>query len=64
MIDAFSRTQARDLVVFTQECRQLQRLKMVGEQDLRCVGHAATPVNRSMYDRADVVATVALGRYG
>jgi 2-polyprenyl-6-methoxyphenol hydroxylase-like FAD-dependent oxidoreductase len=59
-----SRTQPGDLVVLPQERRQLQRLQMVGEQDLRCVGHAATPANRSMYDRADVVATVALGKYG
>jgi hypothetical protein len=64
MIDAFSRTQAGDLVLFTQECRQLERLEMVGEENLRCVGHAAAPDNKSMYDRADVAATVALGRYG
>jgi hypothetical protein len=64
MVDAFSRTQPGDLVVLPQERRQLQRLQMVGEQDLRCVGHAVTPANRSMYDRADVVATVALGKYG
>jgi hypothetical protein len=54
MIDAFSRTQPGDLVVLPQERRQLQRLQMIGEQDLRCVGHTAAPGNRSMYDREAV----------
>ena len=64
MVDALGRAQARLLVVFAQEGRQLQRFEMMCEQDLRGLGHAATSVKRSMYDRADVVATVALGRYG
>lgn len=48
MVDVFSRTQSGDLVVLPQERRQLQRFQMVGEQDLRCVGHTAAPANRSM----------------
>jgi hypothetical protein len=62
MVDTLSCTEAGDFVVLAQKRRQLQRFQMVGELDLRCVGHAATSANRSMYDRADVVATVALGR--
>jgi hypothetical protein len=49
MVDALSGTLAGDLVVFAQERRQLQCLQMVGEQDLRGVGHAASPANSSMY---------------
>ena len=41
MIYAFNRTQPGDPVVLSQERRQLQRLQMVGEQDLRCVGHTS-----------------------
>ena len=44
--------------------RQLQRLEVVGEQHLRCVGHAPSPDSRLMYDLADVIATRARGRYG
>ncbi len=64
MIDALGRTLPGDLVVLPQECRQLQRLEVVGEQDLRHVGHALSPDSRLMYDLADVVATRARGKYG
>jgi hypothetical protein len=64
MVDAFSCTQPGDLVVLPEERRQLQRLQMADELDLRCVDHTVPPVNRSMCDRADVVATVALSKYG
>ena len=48
MVDPFSGTLAGDLVVLTQERRQLQCLQVVAEQNLRCVGHAVTPVRSSM----------------
>ena len=41
-----------------------KRLEVVGEQHLRCVGHAPSPDSRLMYDLADVIATRARGRYG
>ena len=62
MVDAFGRAQPSNFVVFAQERRQLQCLQVVRKKDLRCIGHAATPLSRAMYDRADVVVTVALGR--
>ena len=46
MVDALGGALPGDLVVLAQERRQLQRLQMVGEQDLRCVGHAATPARQ------------------
>ena len=64
VIDAFRGALPGDLVVLAQEGRQLQRLEVVGEQHLRCVGHAPSPDSRLMYDLADVVATRARGRYG
>ena len=39
--------------------RQLHRLELVGEQHLRCVGHAPSLDSRLMYDLADVIATTA-----
>ncbi len=62
IVDAFGGALAGDLVVLAQEGRQLQRLEVVGQQDLRRVGHDAAPARSSMYERADVVATVAFGR--
>ena len=57
VIDAFRGALPGDLVVLAQEGRQLQRLEVVGEQHLRCVGHAPSPDSRLMYDLADVIAT-------
>jgi hypothetical protein len=45
---AASAAGAGELVVFPEECRQLQRLQVVGEQDLRRVAHAASPDTRHM----------------
>ena len=39
---------ACNLLVFPQECGQLQHLQMMGEQDLRGLGHAASPDSRDM----------------
>ena len=64
VVDAFRGTLPGDLVVLAQEGRQLQRLEVVDEQHLRCVGHAPSPDSRLMYDLADVIATRARGRYG
>jgi hypothetical protein len=63
IVDALGGTQPRDLVILAQEGRQLQRLEVVSEQDLWRVVHDR-PASRAMYDLANVVATVALGRYG
>ena len=64
MIDALGRALPGDLVLLAQEGRQLQGLEVVGEQDLRRVGHARSPDSRLMYDLADVIATRARGRDG
>ena len=43
MIDAFSGTLPRELVMLTQARRQLERLEMVSEKDLRgLIAHAAS----------------------
>jgi hypothetical protein len=47
MIDRIGRALPGQLVVLTQEARQLQRLQVMGEQDLRRVAHDATPLSRS-----------------
>jgi hypothetical protein len=39
---------AGELLVFSQEGRELQRLEVVGERDLGGVGHAASPDTRHM----------------
>jgi hypothetical protein len=39
---------ARELVIFPQEGRQLQRLQMIREQDLRGLGHVTSPDIRHM----------------
>ena len=64
VVDAFRGALPGDLVVLSQEGRELERLEVVGEQQLRCVGHARSPGSRLIYDLADVVATRARGRYG
>jgi len=64
IVDAFGGALPSDLVVLAQEGRQLQRLEVVGQQNLRRVAHDTAPASSSMYERADVVITVALGRYG
>jgi hypothetical protein len=48
MVQPFGGALARNLLVFPQERGQLQRLRMVGKQDLRGLGHAASPDSRDM----------------
>jgi hypothetical protein len=48
MVEAFGRALAGQLLVFPQERRQLQRLEVMGEQDLGGVRHAASPETRHM----------------
>jgi hypothetical protein len=62
MVDAFGGAKPSDFVVLAKEGWKLQRLQVVRKQDLRRLRHATAPTNRSMYERADVVVTVALGR--
>jgi len=47
MVDGVGRALPRQLVILTQEGRQLQRLQVMGEQDLGRIGHEAAPVSRS-----------------
>ncbi len=62
MVDAFSGALPGELVVLAQEAGQLEGLEMMGKQELGRVGHETTPLSRSMYDRAEVVATLTRGR--
>ena len=48
MVEPLGGALAGELLVFPQEGRQLQRLEMMGEQDLGGVGHAASPETRHM----------------
>ena len=64
IIDALGGALTGLLVILAQERRQLQHPQVMGQQNLRCVAHDAAPASRSMYDLAEVVATVAFGRYG
>jgi len=48
MIQPLGGALARELFILAQECRQLQRLQMIGQQDLRRVGHSAASVIRAM----------------
>jgi hypothetical protein len=50
------------LVVLAQEGRQLERLEVMGEQELGHAAHAAVPPSRLRYALAEVVATVTRGR--
>jgi hypothetical protein len=47
VIDALGGALLRELVVFAQEGRQLERLEMMGEQQLRRIAHDPTPASRS-----------------
>ena len=48
MVDALGGALPGELVVLAQEGRQLERLEVMGEQDLGRVAHAAAPVSRAM----------------
>ena len=48
MVLPFGGALAGELLVFPQEGGQLQRLQMIREQDLRGLGHAASPDSRDM----------------
>ncbi len=48
MVEPLGRALASELVVFPQERRQLQRLEMMGEQELGSLRHAASPDTRHM----------------
>ena len=48
MVDALGGTLPGNLVILSQEGRQLERLEVVGQQHLRCVVHGAAPASRSM----------------
>ena len=48
VVQAFGRALAGELLVFPQEGRQLERLEVVGEQDLGRFRHAAVPDTRHM----------------
>ena len=48
IVDAFGCALAGDLVVLAQDRRQLERLEMMGQQNLRGVGHDAAPARRPM----------------
>jgi hypothetical protein len=48
VIATLSRTLASKLFMLSQESRQLQRLKVIREQDFRGRGHAAPSENRAM----------------
>ena len=48
MVEPLGGALAGELLVFPQEGRQLQRLEVMGEQDLGGVGHAASPATRHM----------------
>ncbi len=47
MVDALGGALPGELVILTQEGRQLERLQVMGEQKLGRVGHDATPVSRA-----------------
>ena len=62
MVDALGGTLSSQLVVLAQEGRQLERLEVMGEQELGHAAHAAVPPSRLRYALAEVVATVTRGR--
>jgi hypothetical protein len=64
VIEALGGALPSELVVFAQECRQLERLQVMSEQQLGRIGHDAAPVSKPRYALADVIATWAFGRYG
>ena len=62
MLDALGSSLPGELVILTQERRQLEHLQVMAEQKLGRVGHDVTPVSRSIYVLAEVRATLACGR--
>jgi hypothetical protein len=46
MVDAVGSALLRELVVFAQERRQLERFEVMGEQELRRIAHDAAPASR------------------
>src|SRR3974390_2913217 len=64
MVDALGGALTSELVIFAQERGKLEGFQIVSQQDLRGVGHAASPARSAIYARAEVGATVARGRYG
>src|SRR6266478_6636112 len=62
VIEALGGALPSELVVFAQECRQLERLQVMSEQQLGRIGHDAAPVSKPRYVLADVIATWAFGR--
>lgn len=48
MVQPLGGALAAQLLILTQEGRQLQRLEVIREQDLRSRGHAASPDSRDM----------------
>jgi len=48
MVEPLGGALAGQLFILPQEGGQLQRLQMIREQDLRSVGHAASPDSRAM----------------
>ena len=50
------------LIVLAQEGRQLEGLEVMGQQELRRIGHDAAPVSSPLYELAEVVATSARGK--
>ena len=64
MVDALGGALTGELVIFAEERWKLEGFQIVSQQNLRCVSHAAPPARRAIYELAEVVATVARGRYG
>jgi hypothetical protein len=61
MFDILRRALARQLGVLRQECRQFKRFEVMIEKQLGDIVHAASP-SRLIWEHADVVPTLALGR--
>ena len=64
VVQPFGGALARELFALPQKDRQLQRFQMMRHQNLRRVGHGASPDSRDMSLAADVIPTPAHGRYG
>ena len=62
MVDALGGALAGQLVILTQESRQLQGFQMMGQQELWRIAHAEAPVGNPMCELAEVVATSARGK--
>jgi hypothetical protein len=48
MVQALGSALTRQLVIFPEEGRQLQRLEVMGEQEFRGIGHGASPAIKHM----------------